>query len=235
MRMRALTRTLGITALLLAPALSAMAQEPPPAPAPAATEPPPAPAAPATPPRASGGFGSAGQLVLSVDLPFTNEAPQFAIYHESVSMGGTSSTIIAIQPSADYFVIPNLSVGGAIGVAHGNGVAGVPDASGTAVLIEARVGYNIPLNEMFSIWPHIGIAYEHVSVDFTGGSGSGNRVPLVVTVPVLWHAADHFFVGLGPTLTTDLSYSISVGGQSMDQPKTTDVGLTAVLGGYFGI
>jgi opacity protein-like surface antigen len=140
-----------------------------------------------------------------------------------------------IQPSLDYFVIPNLSIGGAVGVAHGTGAVGVPDVSGTGILVEARVGYNIPLNDMFSIWPHLGIGYEHVSVDFNGGSGSGYRVPLIVTVPVLWHPADHFFLGVGPTLTTELANSITVNGQSMDQQKTTDVGLTAVLGGYFGI
>ncbi len=66
-------------------------------------------------------------------------------------------------------------------------------------------------------------------------SVSGYRIPLIVTVPVLWHPVEHFFVGVGPTLTTELAYSLSAMGQSMDQGKTTDIGLTAVLGGYFGI
>jgi hypothetical protein len=231
--MRAVTRTIALTALLLTPAVSAFAQEPPPGAPPAEPPPstmPPAASAPAMAPASSGAFCSLGQFVLSVDLPFTNEAPQFAIYHESVSMNGPSSTIIEIEPSLDYFVAPNLSVGGEVGVLHGDGIAGITGATVTAIVIEARVGYNIPINEMFSLWPHLGIGYEHVSASANGNSASGYTIPLVVTVPILWHPASHFFLGLGPTLTTELASKL----ESMDQPKTTDIGLTGVLGGYFG-
>ena len=55
-------------------------------------------------------------------------------------------------------------------------------------------------------------------------------IPLVVTVPVLWHPASHFFLGLAPTLRTDLVAKL----EGMNIGKTTDVGLTAVIGGYFG-
>jgi hypothetical protein len=230
--MRALKRTIGVTALLLTPAFSALAQEPPLAAPPAEPLPAtmPAPATPAAAPASTSAFGSLGQLVLSVDLPFTNEAPQFAIYHESVSMGGTSSTTVEIEPSLDYFVMPNLSVGGEVGVLHGDGIGGISGATVTAIVIEARVGYNVPINDLFSLWPHLGIGYEHISASSGGTSASGYAIPFVVTVPVLWHPASHFFVGLGPTLTTELAFKV----ESMDQSKTTDIGLTAILGGYFG-
>ena len=236
--MRAFPRTLGITALLLTPAFhAAMAQGQPPA----YTEPPPAAAtAPAAAPASNpisagtGAFGSLGQIAVSVDLPFTNEAPQFALYHESTSMGGGSSTNVAIQPSLDYFVAPNISLGGEIGFTHGNGSTlglGLPGtASATSFILEVRGGYNIALNDMFSIWPHLGIGYGHVSVSYMGQSSSGYVIPLVVTVPVLWHPASHFFLGLAPTLTTNLVAKT----EGNDAPKTTDVGLTAVIGGYFG-
>lgn len=234
--MRILARTLGITALMMAPAFSALAQEPPPPPA--ATEPAPAttpPPAAATMPASTGAFGSLGQLAISVDLPFTNEAPQFAIFHRSTSMGGSSSTNIGIMPSLDYFLAPNISLGGEIGIFHGGGeVLGttLPDgATQTTFVVEVRGGYNLALNDRFSIWPHIGIGYEHASVSISGASSSGYAIPLVVTVPVLWHPADHFFLGLAPTLTTELIAKA----ESNDAPKTTDVGLTAVLGGYFGM
>lgn len=228
-----LTRTLAMTALLLAPAArTALAQEPPPVEPPPAIAPPPAtapPAAAAAGPMSTGGFGSLGQIAISVDLPFTNEAPQFAIVHESVSNGGSSSTTINIQPSLDYFVAPNVSVGGEIGIAHGSATTfGSTGGSYTNFLLEIRGGYNLALNDMFSIWPHLGIGYQHVS--FSDGGGSGYVIPLVVTVPFLWHPASHFFLGLAPTLVTDLVSKFN----SMDGQKTTDIGLTAVLGGYFG-
>ncbi len=229
-----ITRTVGLTALLLMPALQAAAQEPPPA---APTEPPPAVAPPpAGAPAPSGGgeaFGAPGQFAVSVDLPFTNEAPQFAIYHESTSMGGASSTNISIMPSLDYFVAPNISVGGQLGVFHGGSYMGssLPDgATATAYQIEVRGGYNVALNDAFSIWPHLGIGYVHASASLNGTSASGYTVPLVVTVPVLWHPANHFFLGLAPTFTTELVAKT----EGNDVGKTTDIGLTAVLGGYFG-
>ncbi|MFL5305170.1 MAG: hypothetical protein ACJ8F1_08150 [Polyangia bacterium] len=234
--MRVFPRTLGITALLLTPAFhAAMAQEP----APAALEPPPATstapaAAPASNPMSAGtgAFGSVGQLAVSVDLPMTNEAPQFAIYHHSVSMGGPSITAINIQPSLDYFVAPNISVGGQIGVQHGSAdlFGGSGNDTATAFGLELRGGYNLALNDMFSIWPHLGIAYEHVSISGGGTSATGYLIPLLVTVPVLWHPASHFFIGLAPTLRTDLVAKL----EGMNIGKTTDVGLTAVIGGYFG-
>ncbi len=83
---------------------------------------------------------------------------------------------------------------------------------------------------MFSIWPHIGLAYDHQSFSYGGMDTSSYSIPLIVTVPVLWHPAQHFFLGLAPTLTTELISKSS----GNDLPKTTDIGLTAVIGGYFG-
>jgi hypothetical protein len=231
--MRIFARTLGITALMLAPAFSAMAQEPPPAPA--ATEPPPAttppPAAPSGP-AGTGEFGSLGQIVVSVDLPFMNEGPQLAIVHESTSMGGSSSTAIAIQPSLDYFVAPHISVGGQIGIAHGSADigAGYGSATVTAFGVEVRGGYQLALTDSVSLWPRLGIGYTHNSYSSGGMDASGYELDLFVSVPVLWHPASHFFLGAGPALSTQLINKV----ESMDQGKTTDIGLTALIGGYFG-
>jgi opacity protein-like surface antigen len=235
--MRVFPRTLGITALLLTPAFhAAMAQEP----APAAIEPPPAttPAPAAAAPGASmgagtGAFGSQGQIAISVDLPFMNEGPQLAIVHESSSMGGGSSTKIGIQPSLDYFVAPHVSVGGQVGIGHGSTGLSVGGSSinQTVIGVEVRGGYELPLTDSVSLWPRLGIGYNHTS--YSGGGGadsSGYDLDLLVSVPVLWHPASHFFIGAGPALTTQLVNKV----EGMSQPKTTDIGLTALIGGYFG-
>jgi hypothetical protein len=233
--MRVFPRTLGITALLLAPALhTAMAQEP----APAVTEPPPAPpAAPAAAPASApmnaetGAFGSQGQIAISVDVGFLNDGSQLSIAHGSASQNGGSATVIALRPSADYFVAPHVSLGGQIGILHDSAnanIAGSPfSSSGTEFDVEIRGGYELELADSLSLWPRLGIGYSHTSGN---GNPSGYGIDLRVSVPVLWHPVSHFFLGVAPALRTDL---VSKQG-GMDQSKETNFGLSGLIGGYFG-
>jgi len=201
----------------------ARAQEPPPPPPPTAVSGPPAP----------GGFGSQGQLVINTDIPLHQTEPEFSLIHESTSMGRGSATRWGIVPSLDYFVAPNVSVGGTIGIIHEDlsidslGVSGV---TMTAIEVGARVGYNVPFSDAFSLWPRLSLAYERVSVSGgTGNDSTGYLIPLTIFAPVLWHPAQHFFVGLGPVFSTQLTFKIG----GVDQAKTTDFGIQAILGGYF--
>jgi hypothetical protein len=229
-------RTSGFAALTLMLAVPALAQDAAPPPpvvetgAPPAPTPNPTPMAAAAPAGAMGAFGSPGQMAISVDLPLTNEAPQFGILHESMTMGLPSSTRVVIMPSLDYFVAPNVSVGGQVGIDYTttSGTGGGASSSTTILQVEARAGYNIPLGDVASIWPHLGIAYVHAS--FSGGGQSAYLVPLVITAPLLWHATPHFFLGAGPVFTTDL---VAKSGGA-DLPKTTDFGIQALVGGCFG-
>ena len=218
------TRSLSGVALFTLFSIPALAQEPPAAPAPNRS--------------AMGDFGSAGQIAISVDLPFTAGAPQLSIIHESRSNGGGSQTAISIAPAADYFIIPNLSIGGIIGVATGTTFvdAGVVTISGdtTTFIIGPRIGYVLRLTDQLSFWPRLGIEYLHESISTGGNDVSGSKVPLIVDAPVLWHPAPHFFVGAGLLFSTDLSSSVSSGNLSMDASKTTRIGLEAMIGGYFG-
>ncbi len=209
---------------LMALSLPALAQEPPPG-----GEMPPPPPPPPTP-TASGGMGSQGQIVISSDIPFLSTSPVFYVLRTSQSgVNGMpappSSTSIVIAPSADYFVAPNISVGATVGFQNAN------DA--TTFGISVRGGYSIMLTDVISVWPRLGIGYVHASSDMTGG-GSASSVPLIIDVPVLWHPASHFFLGAGLLFATELSSSASGGGVSVDLPKTTNFGVTTMIGGYFG-
>jgi hypothetical protein len=70
----------------------------------------------------------------------------------------------SVAPAADYFVIPNLSVGGNIlfGVfspAQGSG-ANAPRARRSPLVgIAPRVGYNLPITDMISFWPKVYFSY----------------------------------------------------------------------------
>jgi hypothetical protein len=212
-----------------------------PAPAPTDAVPTPVAAAPPAPPAAAPPmFGVEGQLLLSIDLPFMNEGPQFAILHESSTMNGLSSTRIVVQPSVDYFVAPRLSIGAQLGIDHVSisipppppGVDAI-DASngGTTLSVEARIGYDVPIADTISIWPRLGLGYTHTSTSYVYSPAvTGYSVPLSLTVPFLWHPGSHFFVGAGPAFVTQLvDKSGGVSG-----PKTTDYGITALIGGAIG-
>jgi hypothetical protein len=179
-------------------------------------------------------FGALGQLVLSADLPILQSSPQFAIVRETQSMGGQSATLVDIAPSVDYFVMPNLSIGALLGIEYGSldasGTAFPAGATVTQISVEGRVGYNIPLGEGVSIWPRLAIGYQHTSVSDNGMDATGYVIPLSVTVPVLWHPGDHFFIGAGPAFLTQLVSKT----EGNDQPKTTDYGITALIGGTIG-
>jgi opacity protein-like surface antigen len=235
--MRMTVRVVGILALSMMIAAPAMAQDeaaPTPAAPPPAATPNPAPTpAPIPAPPGGGAFGSLGQIAISADLPLQNEAPQLAFIHSSTNMGGGSSTVFAIEPSLDYFVAPNVSIGAEVGLAYSTSTdqSGGTSENQTIIEVEARVGYDLALGDAASIWPRIGIGYTHAS---SSGGGSAYSVPLIISVPLLWHPGFHFFLGAGPMFETELVNKVSAGGTSADAAKTTQFGVQAIIGGYLG-
>jgi len=236
-------RLLAAVAMILGLSAVARAQdERPTLPAPAAAsgqnEPPPPTPTPAAPtpvsppgagPGAAKAFGNAGQVVIAVDVPFQQEASQFALVRSSISMGGGTSTIVAVRPSADWFITPHVSLGGLIGYARGDvafGDAGVSsESSVTELMIGVRAGYDVPMTDLISIWGRIELIYAHIS-----GSGSGYDLPVIVNVPILFHPAPHFFLGAGPVFSRDLITRVD----GNDVAKTTNYGLQGIIGGYLG-
>ena len=221
-------RLLLSAAILLATAGAARAQgAATPAPTPAPTETPAA--APAAPAAAAddvaAGFGVQGQIAISGEL-------QASFVHESTSAAGgaasTSVNAITVQPSLDYFVVPNVSLGGALSISHGS--FGGSGGDQTAIGILVRGGYNLHLAPMISLWPQLQLGYLHESFSGGGVSASGYTIPLQIFAPFLVHVATHLFVGIGPAFSTDLVSKV----QSMDASKTTDIGIESVVGGYFG-
>jgi hypothetical protein len=222
-------RLLGMLAVTVIFGGTARAQDP--------TTPPPAGETPPAPPPAAGGggmmagggargFGAVGQMVVSSDI-------EFAIVHSS--QGNNSSTNILIQPALDYFIAPNISVGGMVGFGKGSfssSTGGITIDSGdtTTIGFAVRGGYNLAINDMLSFWARISLGYNHTSFSVAGMDVSGYNVPLDIFAPLLWHPADHFFIGLGPVLSVELANSVE--GNSQD--KTTSFGVQSTVGGYWG-
>jgi hypothetical protein len=176
-------------------------------------------------------LGAAGQIVLSDDLLVTATRTSFSSAGTSVS-----STSITLQPAIDFFVAPNLSIGGQlrIGISSSDYVG-----DQTTIGLLPRIGYNIPIGAAASIWPRGSLAYVHysnsVSSTGVGTTSSSYTVSFIAFVPVLFQPAPHFFVGGGPFLSTDLVSKSDDGfGNSVDGSKATEFGLLSTLGGYFG-
>jgi len=208
--------------------------------------------------RADGShFGGAGQLAISDDqslggatnvgsggvVPSAPSSTSTASFQfATVGNNGGSGTEFSVAPAADYFVIPNLSVGGNIlfGVfspAHGNG----PGATATLFGIAPRVGYNIPITDMISFWPKVYFSYLTVNASSNGNSSGANAAAIGLFAPLMFVPTPHFFLGIGPDFSTQLSSNATgtttVNGVSQNGtqalPKVTQVGLQATIGGWF--
>lgn len=211
--------------------------------------------------RAAGpAFGGAGQLVISDDQPLgggafggagsgavvpappgstTTASFQFA----TVSKNGGSGTEFSVAPAADYFVIPNLSVGGNIlfGVFNPAQAGSGPSTTATLFGIAPRVGYNISITDMISFWPKAYFAYTTFNASAGGGSSGGNATAIGLFAPIVFVPVPHFFLGIGPNFSMQLSsnstFSGSSGGVSASgstsNPTVTQVGVQATIGGWF--
>lgn len=169
-------------------------------------------------------FGGKGQIAISSDA---------ALSIQSSSTGGVdgSTTTIMLAPALDYFVIQNLSIGGSLLFAY---VSPPGDGSETRFGVGPRVGYNIPISDLVSIWPKAGLSIQHTSTSSgavalpgggttAGADVSNTAVGLNLFAPVMFHPAPHFFAGFGPFLDTDLS----------GDNKNTTFGGKLTLGGWF--
>jgi hypothetical protein len=172
---------------------------------------------------------------------------------EPANPGGNYQTrkdnIFYLNPGVDYFVIDNLSIGGEVLFALSGGARtdhfgnGTPDRtadtqSGTYFGLMPRVGYNIALSNLFSIWPRGGIGFQTVSYSGANAQDRSETAWFVFAdVPFLLHPVEHFFIGAGPGVTFSLGHSYKEGGatqKSRDGTTITDFRLLSfVMGGYF--
>ena len=149
--------------------------------------------------RAQGGaFGAPGEFVITGDF-------------EGHLVKGYE---LRLHPSLDYFIAPNVSVGGVVGLTYHSG-----DPSTTTVDLGARAGYNLGITPQVSFWPMVGIFYSHTSV--SNNMGGGSSTVLAINAPFLFHIVPHFFVGAGPFFDLPLDS----GGNNY--------GLQTVVGGWF--
>lgn len=133
------------------------------------------------------GFGAQGQLAISAERLFGVEYERTSFsgpgndYRTSTVIGfgwsyaGNASSFIFPRAGLDYFVVNNLSLGGAIGLFSGAGHNAIVGETG--FLFAPRVGYAIDLGSVASFWPRGGITYySHADYHNVGITGEANFV-----------------------------------------------------------
>jgi hypothetical protein len=170
-------------------------------------------------PDDAAGFGEARQWAFSSDAALS-------LQRTTLSDVDGATTTVTLAPAADYFVIRNLSVGGVVGLTYSK----TGENTSTRFTLGPRVGYNLGISRVLSIWPKVGFSFAHtnskVETEVAGMKVStevdSNAIALNLFVPIMLHPAPHFFAGFGPFLDTDLS----------GDNQSTTWGLKLTLGGW---
>jgi hypothetical protein len=150
--------------------------------------------------------GTARELERQGTFAVTNNA-SFTYNHQ---IGHGDGTGFSLRPALDYFVIQNLSVGGAF---EFDFASGNPDR--TTFSVAPEVGYEFALSDSWSFWPQASLSM--------GFPNPGNPfVTVTLFAPFLVHPAEHFFFGLGPGFAQDLTSN-----------PTTQIFGAFRIGGYF--
>lgn len=151
----------------------------------------------------SGVFGARAQVTISSDAGLS-------LSNTSTSGVDGTTTTLTLRPAVDYFVFNNVSVGGFLGLDY----ASAAGAHSTTFAIGPRLGYNLSFSGLFSFWPKLGVSFSSSSISGSAlvapGSSNGadgNHLALNLFAPVMCHPVQHFFLGFGPALDTDLTGS----------------------------
>jgi hypothetical protein len=165
-------------------------------------------------------FGAVGTKVINGSFQVTLQRDT------SDAEGSEAQTTIQAAPGGDYFIAPNVSLGGALALTYSS--AG--DASLSGFGVSGRVGYYGSLGGQLGIWGVGGFAYVHQSLDLGIGDALARDAILGLAAAVLlFQVAPHFSIGFGPQFTTELSDKQD----DMDSAKSTSIGLGTLIAGWW--
>ena len=158
------------------------------------------------------------------------------------------ATTFWLAPSADYFVIDHLSIGGLIGVEtqsssverpiNGAATQTFDQPTTTSFTLLPRIGYLFAISDRFGIWPRAGLGF--VSRQLTDSDPTDPAVTSKTTtsgflidldVGFLYRPVEPVFLRLGPELATTLGASHSRTNRGVTQSANAGVLQFGVLGG----
>jgi hypothetical protein len=214
------------------------------------------------------GFGSQGQFILSGErlislLSYNNLSVDSPTGGGSTSTSRTSLALVtsggAVQLGTpyniprlalDYTVIDRLTIGGSLWIygdlsASNSSITGVQTISTSQSKVTywgfaPRVGYILPLADMFAFWPRGGFEYHHI--DTGGGDVSIWQLAASLEAMFAFVPIEHFAITLGPAADIPLTGKATVTGPTLPVigAQTTSVsssffqlGIVGGLLGYF--
>jgi hypothetical protein len=148
--------------------------------------------------------GSAADLGKQGNFVISNRANLG--FSQSFHGGGPT---IDLAPELDYFIVPNVAIGGALILHH--------DDHNSTFGVQPQAAYHLVISDSWSFWPRLAV---------TLTAGSPGDVSVELSAPFLLHPVEHFFFGFGPSLTTDVTPPS--GAHSFNA-----FGSTFIVGGYF--
>jgi len=187
-------------------------------------------------PPSAARFGQAGSLVLT-------EETAVSIGWVWYSGVDSSANSLTLSPGADLFVGDHVSLGLAFSYSYDQtrGLA-APDQTvlATTRTLGAifRAGGDLPLNDWLSLYPRVSLG---VGKRTTDEMQTGATLPVSVntesvdftwvgiSAPLLVHVAPHFFIGLGPRVSHDVTASYD---RITYENRNTTLSLGSLIGGW---
>jgi hypothetical protein len=108
--------------------------------------------------------------------------------------------------------------------------------SSTSYGLAAHFSVNLPLGELFSLYPRGYLGFGAGSYNDTSGSNSNQATFtnswVALYVPLLVHPAPHLFVGFGPSVKHDLSFDYSSPNGQQSSIQGTTLSADLIVGGW---
>jgi hypothetical protein len=175
-------------------------------------------------------FGQHLQLVLGL-------ATDASLSYRTDSASKGSETTVDLMPSADYFVLDNLSIGLDAFISHSSGNSLDPndtptDFASTSIGVGPRIGSTVRIVEWSSLWPQVELGYGTLSTKLSSREGtnqhSSKRSWLRLSAPVLFNVTSHFLLGVGPYFFHEISNTDQYGTEN----KAESVGARLLMAGW---
>jgi hypothetical protein len=201
-------------------------------------------------------FAHQGQLAISADRLFgyaqtetTLEADDSDVEATTKESGfnllvnGGESLFSTARVGFDYFIVDNVSIGGALGYANVSNEVEIDagqfstdgEAESSGFVLAPRVGYAAMFTDRVGLWPRGGITYVHiVNENDANEEATTNITAFTVEVPVVLLPAPGFAFTVGPTL--DIGLAGGFDNEATDAEgdvSVTAFGVQAGILGYF--
>lgn len=144
-----------------------------------------------------------------------------------------SSASVVVSPSFDYFIVDHLAIGAGVGFDHSwTSLQSARSGERTTTNFHGlvRVGVQASLSARLSFFPRGSFRMSYGSSD-DGGTFTNEIITtrLALDLPLVFHVAPHFYVGLGPFIGRDVSRVVN---GASSKALGTSGGLTTLLGGW---